>query len=75
MTKTKTDQKPMTTGLLTIREVCALCGVSISTGRRWVARGLLQAVVLPDANLRFRPEDVDQFVEAHRGASGAPCPG
>ena len=52
--------------LLTLDEVCRLCSVSISTGRRWVRRGLLPSVVLPTANLRFRLADVTAFVEQHR---------
>lgn len=61
--------------LLTLREVCRLCRVSISTGRRWVQRGLLPAVLLPTNNLRFRRADVVAFVEQHRGnAGGAACP-
>ena len=62
--------------LLTLREVCALCKVSISTGRRWLRRGLLPRVVLPAENLRFRREDVAAFVERHRAdRDDASCSG
>ena len=62
--------------LLTLREVCALCKVSISTGRRWVQRGILPVVVLPANNLRFRREDITTFIEQHRAdrEEAAACP-
>ena len=60
-----TDNK-MKTGLMTVRDLALRCNVSISTVRRWVRRGLVPVVTLPDSNMRFRPEDVASFVERQR---------
>lgn len=59
----KTDNTPPV--LLTLRQVCIRCGVSMSTCRRWVKGGLLPVVVLPAQNLRVRYADLEEFIEAH----------
>ena len=70
----KQTNKTKATHLLTLREVCATCGVSISTGRRWVHQGLLPVVVLPEQNMRFRPADVQDFIDEHCEDRRASCP-
>jgi excisionase family DNA binding protein len=63
------DSNVINSPLLTLHEVCALCRVSLSTGRRWVRRGFLRPVVLPQHNLRFRQADVDAFIDQQRDAT------
>ena len=50
------------TGLLTAREVAELIGVSSETILRWTRRGDLPAVRLPSGGLRYRKDDLEQWL-------------
>jgi excisionase family DNA binding protein len=64
----------MTGRLLTAREVAELLGVSSETVLRWIRRGDLAAYRLPGGALRFRSEDLDQWLadRATSSPSGRP---
>jgi excisionase family DNA binding protein len=54
--------------LLTRREVCERLKISTTTLWEVTGRGSLPAVRLGRA-VRYRPEDVQRFIEEHRDAS------
>jgi excisionase family DNA binding protein len=61
--------------LLTARQVADLLGVTAETVLRYTRAGELPAIRLPGTargRLRYRPDDVDAFLEQHstRGAAG-----
>jgi excisionase family DNA binding protein len=51
------------TGLLTARQVGDLLGVSAETVLRWTRRGQLPAIRLPGGAIRFRPQELDGWLE------------
>jgi excisionase family DNA binding protein len=55
--------------LLTAREVAEHLGFTPKTILRWQRRGLLPAIKLPGDKVRFRPEDVDAWLDER--ATGA----
>jgi excisionase family DNA binding protein len=50
------------TGLLTARAVADLLGVSAETVLRWTRRGELPAIRLPGGAVRFREDDLDEWL-------------
>jgi excisionase family DNA binding protein len=54
--------------LMTAREVADLLGVSPETILRWTRRGVLPAIRLPGGALRYREDDLHQWLE-HAGYS------
>ena len=46
---------------LTVEEVAALCRVHITTVRRWIAQGQLEAIRLPGGTYRITADAVDQL--------------
>jgi excisionase family DNA binding protein len=48
--------------LLTAREVAEYLGVSSETILRWTRRGELPAVRLPSGAIRYRPEELDDWL-------------
>jgi excisionase family DNA binding protein len=59
----------VTDRLLTAREVAEHLGFAPKTILRWRRRGLLPAIELPGGKVRFRPEDVDAWLDER--ATGA----
>jgi excisionase family DNA binding protein len=53
--------------LLSVKDVAQLMGVDERTIRRWVTAGRLPAPLQVGPNtVRFRPEDIEQFMERQR---------
>jgi len=48
---------------LTTAEVAHMIRVDTSTVRRWAIQGLLPSSCLPGGHYRFRPQDVEAFLE------------
>ena len=67
-TKTNTTTTPGAM-LLSARAVAAMCGVSVSTVRRWKARGL--PYVRLGGTVRFERQVVEQLVAAGRCTEAA----
>jgi excisionase family DNA binding protein len=55
--------------MLTMKEVASLCSVSVMTVSRWAKTGRLPALRF-GRTIRFRPEDVDRFLEDAEEARG-----
>jgi excisionase family DNA binding protein len=55
-------------GMLTSKQVAERCSVSVMTVSRWVRDGRIPALRF-GKTIRFRPEDVDAFIEQARSAS------
>lgn len=53
------------------RFVADLLQVHVSTVSRWASRGLLRSLRIGERTVRFRPEDVEAFLETHRAAEAA----
>lgn len=53
--------------LLTSKQVMARLGISRSTLSRWCKSGRLRRVEFGGKLMRFDPDEVDQFLHAHRG--------
>jgi excisionase family DNA binding protein len=51
-------------GLLTARQVADLLGVSTETVLRWTRRGDLPAIRLPGGAIRFREDELDEWLVA-----------
>lgn len=49
--------------LLRTTEVAAQFEVNGATVRQWVDKGQLPALRTPGGQLRFRPEDIEQFLD------------
>lgn len=49
--------------LATAREVADLLGVSPETVLRWTRRGELPAIRLPGGAVRYRPDELDSWLE------------
>jgi excisionase family DNA binding protein len=63
----------VTSRLLTAREVALDLGVSVESVLRWARRGDLPAVYLTSRAIRFRPEELDAWLESRAApARGAP---
>lgn len=59
-----TDTCVATNGdLLTSADLCRRMSVSRSTVARWVADGLLPVIRTPGGRMRFRPADVEAFID------------
>jgi|YelNatPaOPRAMG01_1025707.scaffolds.fasta_scaffold27711_2 excisionase family DNA binding protein len=59
--KWRTDDLP--SRMLTVRDIAFVLNVHTNTVRRWQKKGLLQAYSIgPRGNLRFRQEDVLEFL-------------
>ena len=52
----------MTGRLLTARELAELLGVSTETVLRWTRRGTLPAIRLPGGAIRFRQDELDEWL-------------
>jgi excisionase family DNA binding protein len=61
----------MSRPLLTAREVASSLGVSTGALLRWTRAGRVPAVKLPSGAVRYIPEQIDAWVEAHAMAGGA----
>lgn len=61
----------MTGRLLTARELGEQLGVSTETVLRWTRRGELPAIRLPGGAIRYRPDVLDRWLEAHSTADDA----
>jgi excisionase family DNA binding protein len=61
------------TGLLTARQVGDLLGVSAETVLRWTRRGQLPAIRLPGGAIRFRPQELDGWLEERATAQTRKC--
>jgi excisionase family DNA binding protein len=62
-----TDWRP----LLTVREVADQLGVSTGALLRWTRDGRVPAVKLPSGAVRYRPEQIEAWLEEHAtGAAG-----
>lgn len=48
---------------LTTGEAAAILDVSDETLRRWVEEGKIRHLRMPSGRLRFRPEDLDEFLK------------
>jgi len=59
--------------LLTTGQVAAQFGVSDEAVRRWAAKGLINAIVLPSGRRRFRAEDIARFLEPTPVAEDVPA--
>lgn len=57
--------------LLTARAVAELLDVSAETVLRWTRRGELPAVRLPSGAIRYRPDELDAWLEARTTAKAA----
>jgi excisionase family DNA binding protein len=57
--------------LLTARAVAELLDVSPETVLRWTRRGELPAIRLPGGAIRYRPDDLDAWLEAHAAVGTA----
>jgi excisionase family DNA binding protein len=49
--------------LLTARQVAELLGVSVGSLLRWARAGQVPATKLPSGAVRFRPEEIDRWLE------------
>lgn len=49
--------------LLTSRQVADAFQVGVKTVNRWAADGKLPAIRTPGGSYRFRPDDVDRFLD------------
>jgi excisionase family DNA binding protein len=49
--------------LLTAREVAEMVGVSTGALLRWTRAGHVPAVKLPSGAVRFRPDDIDAWID------------
>jgi excisionase family DNA binding protein len=58
----------VTARLLTAREVAGLLGVSTETVLRWTRRREVPAVRLPGGAIRYRPDELDQWLMARATA-------
>jgi excisionase family DNA binding protein len=56
--------------LLTQKEVAKRLGVSVSSVRRYTKAGLVPYVKLPSGPVRYRPEDVEEFIWRYRDGPG-----
>ncbi len=54
----------MTGRLLTAREVADKLGVSAETVLRWRRKGLIPAIELPGGAIRFRENELDEWLTA-----------
>jgi excisionase family DNA binding protein len=63
----------MTERLLTTHEVAELLGFTTETILRKVRRGELPAIKLPGGRIRYRPDELEAWLEEHE--LGAPPPG
>ena len=54
----------MTGQLLTAREVAGLLGVSAETVLRWTRRGEVPALRLPGGAIRYREDDLDEWLRS-----------
>lgn len=52
--------------MLSINEVAKLIGISPFTLRRWVKNGFGPAHIRLQRTIRFREQDVERWIEAHR---------
>jgi excisionase family DNA binding protein len=52
--------------MLTTEEVASRLRVTPKTLRSWVARGLIPVVRLPNGQLRFRADDLEDLLRSHR---------
>ncbi len=52
----------MTGQLLTARQVADMIGVSTETVLRWTRRGTLPAIRLPGGAIRYREDELDQWL-------------
>lgn len=52
-TEPKTEPQPRMEDLLTIAEVAKILRVDVATVRRWIKRGVFDAVVLPGMKKRY----------------------
>jgi excisionase family DNA binding protein len=57
--------------LLTCRQVADWLGVTVETVLRWHRRGELPGFKLPGGMLRFREDDLDEWLEQHATADTA----
>ena len=58
--------------LLKTWQVADLLGVSTETILRWTRQGKLRGFPISTRAMRYRPEDVDAFLEAHATAGAEP---
>ena len=61
----------MTGPLLTARELAELLGVSAETVLRWTRRGEVPALRLPGGAIRYRPDELEAWLEARATTAGA----
>jgi excisionase family DNA binding protein len=57
--------------LLTARELGEQLGVSTGALLRWTRSGQVPAVKLPSGAVRYRPEDIETWLNDHTMADGA----
>ena len=50
--------------MMTARELSAPLGVSAETVLRWTRRGELPAIRLPGGAIRYRPEEIEAWLES-----------
>ena len=55
----------MTGQLLTARHVAEHLGLTTETVLSWVRQGKVPAIRLPSGQIRFRPGDIDAWLEQH----------
>ena len=63
----------MTGRLLTTRDVAELLGVSSESVLRWVRAGTLPGIRLPGGALRFRPDEVEQWLAGRATLDRSPA--
>jgi len=57
--------------LVTARAVAELLGVSTETVLRWTRRGELPALRLPGGSIRYRPDEIEEWLDQRATTSAA----
>jgi excisionase family DNA binding protein len=57
--------------LVTAREVAEMLGISTGALLRWTRAGRVPALKLPSGAVRYRPEQIDAWLEQHETAGDA----
>ncbi len=66
VSKNQNPKTPAGVTLLSRKAVAALIGVSTMTLKRWEKRGMLHPLKLSERLVRYRPEEIEKFLEEGR---------
>jgi excisionase family DNA binding protein len=73
MIVTRGHENKLLQKMLTVKEVACILSIHPNTIRRWQGKGLLKSYAIgPRHNLRFRQEDILDFLEKSRNGSATP---